>query len=40
MAESRQNYEVLRELLKDEECRELSGKGLEVQMRLEESTAT
>ena len=36
MAESRQNYEMLKELLKDEDFRRLSGKMLEVQMRVEE----
>lgn len=35
MAESRQNYEMLKELLKDEDFRKLSEKALEVQMRLE-----
>jgi hypothetical protein len=40
MAESRQNYAMLKELLKDEDFRKLSGKVLEMQMRLKESTAT
>jgi hypothetical protein len=40
MAESRQNYEMLKELLKDEDFRELTGKVLEMQMRLKKSTAT
>jgi hypothetical protein len=40
MAESRQNYEMLKELLKDEDFRRLSAKMLEVQMRLEETRAT
>ena len=40
MAESRQNYEMLKELLRDEDFRMLSGKVLEVQMRLEEGGAT
>jgi hypothetical protein len=40
MAESRQNYETLKELPKDEDFRKLTGKVLEMQMRLEESTAT
>ena len=34
MAESRQNYEMLKELMKDEDFRMLSAKMLEVQMRL------
>jgi hypothetical protein len=34
MAESRQNYGVLKELMKDEDFRMLSAKVLEVQMRL------
>jgi hypothetical protein len=36
MAESRQNYEMLKELLKDEDFRKLSGKVLELRTRLEE----
>jgi hypothetical protein len=40
MAESRQNYAMLKELLKDEGFRKLSGKGLEMQSRLKESTET
>jgi hypothetical protein len=40
MAESRQGYEMLKELLKDEDFRKLTGKVLEMQMRLEGSTAT
>jgi hypothetical protein len=40
MAESRQNYEMLKELLKDEDFRKLSGKVLEMRNRLEENTAT
>ena len=34
MAESRQNYEMLKELLKDEDFRMLSGKVLEARTRL------
>jgi hypothetical protein len=40
MAESRQNYAMLKELLKDEDFRQLSGKVLEAQMRLEERRST
>jgi hypothetical protein len=39
MAESRQNYAMLKELLKDEDFRKLAGKVLEMQMRLKKSTA-
>ena len=34
MAESRQNYEMLKKLLKDEDFRKLTGKVLKMQMRL------
>jgi chemotaxis regulatin CheY-phosphate phosphatase CheZ len=40
MAESRQNHEMLKELLKDEDFRELTGKVLKMQMKLEERRAT
>ncbi len=40
MAESRQNYEMLKELLKDEDFRMLSAKVLEMRARIEESTST
>ena len=40
MAESRRNYEVLNELLKDKDFRRLTGKVLEMKMRLKKSTAT
>jgi hypothetical protein len=39
MAESRQNYAMLKELLKDEDFRKLTGKVLEAQMWLEERRA-
>jgi hypothetical protein len=39
MAESRQNYDMLKELLKDEDFRKLSGKMLEVQSRLASRTS-
>jgi hypothetical protein len=39
-AESRQNYEMLKELLKDEDFRRLTGKVLEMQTRLKKSAAT
>ena len=35
MAESRQDYEMLKELLKDEDFRKLTRKVLEMQSRLE-----
>jgi hypothetical protein len=34
MAESRQNYAMLKELLKDEDFRKLTGKVLEMRSRL------
>jgi hypothetical protein len=40
MAESRQNYAMLKELLKDEDFRELTGKVLEMQSRLDERKST
>lgn len=40
MADSRQNYAMLKELLKDDDFRELSGKVLEVKNRLEERRST
>jgi hypothetical protein len=40
MAESRQNYAMLKELLKDEDFRRLTGKVLEMQTRLKKSTVT
>jgi hypothetical protein len=40
MAESRQNYEMLKELLKDEGFRKLSGKVLEMQTKLEKGGST
>lgn len=39
MAESRQNYAMLKELLKDEDFRKLSEKVLGMQMRLEDGGA-
>jgi hypothetical protein len=38
MAESRQNYEMLKELLKDEDFRKLTGKVLEIQSNLASRT--
>jgi hypothetical protein len=40
MAESKQNYEMLKELLKDEDFRALTGKVLEMQTRLEKGGST
>lgn len=40
MAESRQNYEMLKELLKDEDFRRLTGKVLGMRSRLEERGST
>jgi hypothetical protein len=40
MAESRQNYAMLKELLKDEDFRKLAGKVLEMRNRLEERKST
>jgi hypothetical protein len=40
MAESRQNYKMLKELLKDEDFRKLTGKVLEMGMRFEERGPT
>lgn len=40
MAESRQNCAMLKELLKDEDFRKLSGKVLEMRTRLEERGLT
>jgi len=39
MTESRQNYEMLKELMKDEDFRMLSAKVLEVQTRLQDGGA-